>query len=426
MKFLKSFLLSLTISISLVNPAFSESNSDILLNSTKNISLDSSKEIEKIQNFMKNELALENITIEKKLDGDTSFYTISYENRTFLYEIDVFGALFSYMKTNISENSFIEIYPQSNGKVVSKLSLNFQDYLDFVNKKITEEEFSKKVDVTLNPQDTIIKKEKTNPLMFHTDLVLNPAYLLDAITGPTIIFAPYIQTFLDHGFTFNSKYRLPVYNIINGFDLTKNSTIFQPSFGYTTIDYSSPILNLPLFGTARLGHIYEGSAHNGLLSTDLQYMILGGLFNVNLASAVSLNTSTGKTDFSITPYAQYYIGKYDLVFEGGAGKFINGEYGGWGRVTRQFDNIDIGFSVSRGFGLPQSGFKLSFEYNIAIGPRHGINASPVRVTYPRFFSGNLIAGVSSANSLPRYKTEDFVKRLYPEYIKTHLYYWLRY
>ena len=27
---------------------------------------------------------------------------------------------------------------------------------------------------------------------------------------------------------------------------------------------------------------------------------------------------------------------------------------------------------------------------------------------------------------PRYKTEDFVKRLYPEYIKTHLYYWLRY
>ncbi|MFN8577508.1 MAG: hypothetical protein U0354_11675 [Candidatus Sericytochromatia bacterium] len=413
--------MSIVISFNITNIALAENNLNLSID--QNITSDSSNELEKIKKFMKDELGLENIDIQKEIDGNTNYYKITYENRTFLYEIDVFGALFSYIKKMIPENSFLEVYPQSNGKIISKLSLNFQDYLDFINKKISEDEFSTKVDVTLNPQYKI--PNKYNPLQFHTDLSLNPAYILDATTGPTIVFAPVLQTFLDHGLNINTRYRLPIYNVVNGFDFTKNSSILAPSFGYTNLDYSSPILNLPFYGTARLGHIFENNAHNALLSTDLQYMILGGLVNLNLASAVSVNT-LGKTDFSITPYGQFYIGKLDLVFEGGAGKFINGEYGGWGRLTRQFDNVDIGFSVTRGWGTPQSGFKLMFEFNIAIGPRHGLHAMPFRVTYPRFFAGNLVAGQFSGSILPRYKTEDFVKRLYPEYIKTHLYYWLRY
>lgn len=409
MKFIKSFFLSVLISTSLVAPAFSES-------------IDTEKE--KIQRLMKEGLGLENIDIQKTQEDNISVYKFSYENRTFLYEIDVFGALFSGLKNIIPDNSYIEVYPQSNGQIMTKLTVNFQDYLDYMASKITEDELAQKVEVTQNPQ--FIPSEKYNPLRFHTDLVLAPSYILDATNGPSILFSPYINMFLDNGFTLNTRYRVPIYNVTNGFDIAKNTALVPPGFGYTTVDYSSPILNLPLFATARLGHIYENNAHNALLSTDWQYMLFNGLFNINLTSGVSYNFSTGKADFSITPYGQLYLGKYDLVFEGGVGKFYYGEYGGWGRITRQFDNVDIGFSVFRGFGTPQSGFKLSFEYNIAIGPRHGIHTAPIRVTYPRFFSGDLVAGLFSGNIAPRYKAETFVKRLYPEYIKSHLYYWLRY
>lgn len=440
MKFLKSFLISTILGFSFANPVFSEEDGpktipipeeDIIVTPTPE-SITPEEVIDtfpkdkiKIEDFMKNSLGLENINIQREVNSLSNTYRVTYENRTFLYEIDVFGALFSELKKYIKPNSFIEVYPQSNGQIITKVSLSFKDYLDFISKKMSEEEFATKVDVTPSPQYSVNDKDKFNPLRFHTDIVASPAYLIDPTTGPTLIFAPYLQTFLDNGFTFNARYRLPVYNITNGFDFQKNSLVFAPSFGYTTIDYGIPIPNQPLYITARAGHIYEASAHNALLSTDLQYMLLDGKFNINLSAAGTVNT-LGKTELSITPFAQYYLGKYDLVFEAGGGKFINGEYGGWGRVTRQFDNTDIGFSIYRGFGAPQSGFRLNFEYNIAIGPRHGLHAGPIRFTYPRFFAGNLIAGNFTSSTLPRFKTEDFIKRLYPEYIKTHLYYWLRY
>ena len=408
MKFLKSLFLSISLCISLSTPAFSEINSETKV---------------KIQQLMKETLGLENIDLSQ-VDGDQSnIYRISYENRTFLHEIHVFGALLSGLKMIIPDNSSIEFYPQSNGKVISKLSLNFQDYLDFVNGKITEDELSKKLEFSLNPQYQL--QEKYNPLMFHTDLVAGAAYILDPNNGPSLLFSPYINTYLDNGFIFNTRYRVPVYNVVNGFDYSKNIGLVPPGFGYTNIDYSSPVLTLPMFATLRLGHIYENT-NNLLLSTDIQYMLMDGLFNINLASGFNYNVNNGLNDFSITPYAQYYLGKLDLVFEAGAGKFLGGEYGGWGRLTRQFDNVDIGFSLFRGFGAPQSGFRLNIEFNLAIGPEHSIHAAPIRLTYPRFFSGNLVAGQISGSIQPRYKVEDFVKRLYPEYIKTHLYYWLGY
>lgn len=445
MRLLKSFLLSSILGISFISPVFSQDDgprtipipeetplptpsftSEPIVEPTVEPIKDNFPDDKvKIENFMKNNLGLENINIQRQVNDLNHTYKITYENRTFLYEIDVFGALFSELKKYINPNSHIEVYPQSNGQIITKLALTFKDYLDFMAKKINEDEFANKIEVYSNPKYSINEKDKFNPLRFHTDVVAAPAYVLDPNTGPLLLFAPYLQTFLDNGFTLNTRYRLPVYNVTNGFDFQKNSLIFAPGFGYSSVDYGLPITNQPLYITARAGHIYEAGAHNGLLSTDLQYMLMDGKFNINLSAAGTVNT-LGKTEFSITPFAQYYLGKYDLVFEGGGGKFINGEYGGWGRVTRQFDNVDIGFSIYRGFGAPQSGFRLNFEYNIGIGPRHGIHTGPIRLTYPRFFSGNLVAGTFTSSTLPRYKTEDFIKRLYPEYIKTHLYYWLRY
>ncbi len=410
MKFITNLFLSLSLCLCFLNyPAIAEIENDYKV---------------KIQTLMKDNLGLENIDISRFEGDQTNIYKISFENRTFLHEIHVLGALLSGLKNIIPNNSFIELYPQSNGKVMLKISLSFQDYLDFVNSKITEEEFSKKIEFQVNPEFKL--QEKHNSLIFHTDVTAGVGYILDPTTGPSLLFVPSIYTYLDNGFVLSTRYRLPVYNVVNGFDFSKNSILYPLGFGYTNLEYSSPVLNLPLFATARLGHINENSTNNFLLSTDFQYTVMEGLFNINLATGVNYNISNGLADFSLTPYAQYYLGKLDLMFEAGGGKFLYGEYGGWGRVTRQFDNVDIGFSVFRGWGAPQSGFRLNFEFIFAIGPEHSINSSPVRFTYQRFFFGNLVAGQFSGNIQPRYRAEDFVKRLYPEYIKNHLYYWLGY
>lgn len=371
-------------------------------------------------------LGFENIEVSKPEQNVNIIpsYRISYENRTFLHEIKALGALLSGLNGLINLSSSLEIFPQSNGKVISKVSLNYLDYLNFKNKKLTEEEFAKKVDISLNPGYQF-SGERINPLFLHTDLVIAPSYIIDPINGPSILFSPYLYTYFDKGFYFNTRYSLPVYNVLNGFDYQKNFKLVPPGFTQSNIDYSTPVLSLPVYTTFRLSHFYLSlnQIHNFIASNELQYVIMDGKFNINLASGINFNATKGSFDFSILPFAQFNLSKLDLVFEGGAGKFLNNYYGGWGRVTRQFDNVDLGFSLYRTFGAPGSGWGMNFEYNLAIGPEHSINASPVRVTYPRFFSGTLIGGSTTGNSVSVYKTQSYIKRLYPEYIKTHLYYW---
>jgi hypothetical protein len=383
-------------------------------------------EIDAIRQLMF-KLGLENIEVSKTVEeGNESdpLYKISYENRTFLHEIKALGQLLSSLKEIIQLNSSLEIFPQSNGKVISLISLNYQDYQDFKNSEITEEEFAKKVNVILNP-GYHFTGERANPLLFHTDLALTPSYTINAQDGPIILFSPTLTTYFDNGWNFGTRFRVPVYSIVNGFDYQKNFQLFTPGFNRINIDYSAPVLDLPLYTTFRLAHIYENQEQSNslVLSNELQYFINGGQFNINLSSGINYNLGAGSFDFSVLPSGQFYLGKLDVVLEGGAGKFLNNTYGFWGRITRQFDNVDIGFSLYRTFGSVNSAWRMNFEYNIAIGPEHGIDASVFRVTYPQYFAGLLLAGNGVANQVSVYKTQDFIKRLYPEYLKTHLYYW---
>lgn len=365
---------------------------------------------------------LENIQVKDNSDSSKK-YLISYENRTFLHEINLLGSLLSSLKGQIAEDSNLVFLPKSRGKVISKISLNFQDYLDFIAGKIDEAKFAEKIEITLNP-NSYLETEVINPLFLHSDIVLAPSYILDHTTGPTLFLSPYSNTYFDHGFSFSSRFRVPVYNIENGFDISKNFNLYPPGFISSYVDYSTPILDLPLFTTLRSGFIYNNSAYKAVLLDNLQYLIWGGIGRLNLFTGVNYNLKFGYPDFSITPSVQYYPGIWDLLFEAGGGKFFN-NYGGWGRVTRQFNNVDLGFSIFRFMDPNNKGWGLNFEFNLAIGPEHGIDASLFRFTYPINFSGYLYSGNSYDFSLLGYSNDEFIKRLYPEYIKTHLYYWKR-
>jgi hypothetical protein len=365
-------------------------------------------------------LGLENIEISKTDNKDFRQYQLSYENRTFLHEIKALGALLLGLKNIIGKDSGLEIFPQSNGQVVASIRLNYGDYLNFRDKGLSEEDFAGKVEVELNPVYKFSGK-RSNSLFLHSDLTVGPSYTLDQVNGPTILLTPSLFTYLDNGWYFNARYRFPVYNVVNGFDFQKNFTLVPPGFGRSGFDYSTGITGLPLYTTFRSAYSSEGPGIS--ISNELQWLIMGGLFNLNLASGINFNMTDRKSDFSLLPYGQFYLGKLDLLFEGGGGKFLDNVYGGWARVTRQFDSVDIGFSAYRTVSASGSAWLMLFEYNIAIGPEHGINASAFRVTYPRFFPGNLAAGSGLNSSVSVYRTQDFIKRLYPEYIKSHFYYW---
>lgn len=365
------------------------------------------------------EYGLENISVESR----DNTYLISYENRTFLYEINVLGKLLSDLGSFIPERSILKIYPQSSGKIISEMLIDYQDYLKFKNDVISQEEFAEKISFSLNP--AYQPPVRQNSLLLHTDLVLSPSYSISAFDGPTIYFNPQVYSYFDHGFSFSSKFRLPLYNFKNSFDFSKNFQMFPPSLYQTNFNYASPISGLPLFTTVMTGHRYTGY-HGVFLTNDTQYMLYGGFINLGINSGLEYLPELGRLNWQLFPYGQLYYGDLDLMFEGGAGFYPDKSYGFYGRLTRQFDFSDLGFSIYRNFGINNSGWRFNFEYRLAIGPEPGIKASAFRLTYPRFYSGYLFAGTFIGETITSYKAEDYIKRLYPEYLKKHLYYWKKY
>ncbi|GIW23009.1 MAG: hypothetical protein KatS3mg068_2016 [Candidatus Sericytochromatia bacterium] len=363
------------------------------------------------------ESGFENVYVKE----DKEEIILSYENRTFLYEINALGYILSKIPNTDKKVSF---YIQSNGNQILALKLYYKDYIDFINNKITQEEFSSKLEMEQNPKIIINKFE--NNLFLHTDLVISPSYYFFQKEGPTIYFSPYVNILFNNGFSFSSRYSFPIYNIVNSFDLEKNLKQFPATFLYNYFDYSIPIDNLPLWITLRAGHNGNGFSNNLLISNDIKYNLLDGWFNLNLSSGLIYNINTNKTDFHFTPYGQFYWGNLDLVLESGAGKFLNNDYGFWGRITRQFDFSDIGFSLYRVINQGKGEWRFNFEYNIAIGTEPSPKASNFRIIYPRFHKGFLYAGSGGGNSVSFYSNELFIKRLYPEYIKTHLYFFKKY
>ena len=376
------------------------------------------------------ESGFENIQVIKSEDKNDLIdsYKITFENRTFLYEIHAIGHLLKKLKPIIKPNSHLEIYPQSEGKIVSRLSFYYQDYLDFINNNLTEEEFSKKVDIYFNPKDPFEKKD--NALFSHSDLTFSGAYIFDQTLGPILLFSPYFTTYLGNGFSFNTRYRTVFYNVENGFDFAKNTKLVEPSFQFTTFDYKTPVIdNIPLYTTFKVGHNYYGN-HSFILGNDTQYLLFDGIMTFNLSSGIVLNlennNSKVSTDFSLTPYGQIYLSKYDLVFEGGGGKFLGDNYGIWGRATRQLNNADVGFSlykILKTSSTDPNTTQFNFEYTIYFGNAESIKASPFRVTSARTFSGNLFAGRGNIGQVSRTTNSIYLKRLFPEYLKSHLYYW---
>jgi len=363
------------------------------------------------------ESGFENIYVKEYEDE----IVLSYENRTFLYEINALGYILSKLPET---NKKLLFYIQSNGNQILSLKLYYKDYKEFIENKITQEEFANKIELEQNPKIEFNNFE--NNLFLHTDLVLAPSYYFFEKEGPTIYFSPYINIFFNHGFTFSSRYSVTLFNVVNLFDFEKNSKQFPSGFLYNYLDYSMPIQNLPLWFTIRAGHSGNGFNNNLILSNDIKFNILDGWFNLNLSSGLSYSLSSKKSDFHITPYGQFYWGNLDLVLESGLGKFLDNDYGFWGRITRQFDFSDIGFSIYRVINDSKGLWRFNFEYNIAIGPEPSINASNFRVIYPRFHRGFLFTGSGGGNSTPFYSSELFIKRLYPEYIKTHLYFFKKY
>jgi len=366
-------------------------------------------------------LGFENISVNRERNN----YRLSYENRTFLHEMDAIGVLMAKLKSIVSDNAFLQIAIQSNGNQIITLDFSLRDYQDFISGKIDSDQFYQTFTIDDRLED--LNEEKTNPLFLHSDLVLSPAYTIGMVDGPTIYFSPYLNTYLDKGFSFTSKYRLPVYNIVNGFDFGKNTQQYPPVFTNSYLDYTARIGSLPLYTMFRTGY-WNNGANNLILSNSTQYQLFGGLLSLNLNTGLDYNLNNGKTDFSILPYSQLYLGSLDLIIEGGGGKLLNNEYSLWGRITRQFVNTDIGFSLYRTFRQSNSSWTMNFEFMLALGPEQSIKAAPVRITYPRFYRGFLLAGTASGIPVPGdfFLQDNFLKRLYPEYIRTHLEIWKKY
>jgi hypothetical protein len=228
---------------------------------------------------------------------------------------------------------------------------------------------------------------------------------------------------LGNGFDFFTRYALNIYNIENGFDFEKNSKIYSPKFQTANITYFTGIPNIPLYTAFKAGYNYNES-NDIFISNNSKYNFLDGILSLNLSTGFIKRTNSNVDFFTIAPYIQYYNSTYDVLAEVGGGTFIGNEYGFWGRLHRQFDNADLGFSVYRNWYLNVPGNKtlLAFEYRLAIGPEKSITASPLRVTYPRYYSGNIYSGNPIGGEVPISDTTIYMKRLYPDYIKTHLYY----
>jgi hypothetical protein len=86
----------------------------------------------------------ENIQIKKIEElNNKDYYIISYENRTFLHEIHAISYVLANLKNTIKNNSKLDLIIQSSGNNMLKIGLNYNDYLDFMNTKISEKEFQK-------------------------------------------------------------------------------------------------------------------------------------------------------------------------------------------------------------------------------------------------------------------------------------------
>lgn len=358
----------------------------------------------------------ENILIEK----NNNKYTISYENRTFIHELSALSYILKNLKNLINKESILDIYIQSSGQAILNIKLTYSDYLDFIDEKIDEKTFYNKISLNTNPNLNANSKIENNSFL-HTDISLSPSYLIDGTKGPYINLSPAINTFFNNGFDLYLRGVTPVYSLENNFDFAKNFDFIKPQLRNAHITYFNSIKNTNIYTAFRLGEKSNLFNYSLFLSNDTSMNIFDGLLSLNLATGVIYHLNDKSTTFSIIPSLNFYYGDWDILAEIGGGKYLGNSYGIFTKLVRQFDFADLGFSVTKTFG-EYNGSMLAFDFKIYLGPEKTNNAAPLRFTLSKPFSGNLFTGNSVALLNPSTDLRDYIKRLYPEYIRTHLYY----
>ncbi len=365
------------------------------------------------------ELGLENFIF---FEHSPQNYIITYENRSFIHEIHLLGSLLAGLKGNIENDANLEIYPQSRGQKILGIKFNFGDYLSFIDKKLTQEEFAKKIEFTYNTNN-ILHEKVDNSLFLHSDLVMGFDVGGSQEYGTTLLFLPVLQTYFGKGFSLSAMYRVPVFSQLFWFDFSKNNVIIPNNILNIYADYAVPVADLPLYTTFRAGTYLKSTYHNLLLGNETRYMFLDGKLNLNFSGNLIYDLKYKNIDFSILPFAQFYAGNLDITFEAGVGKRFNNEYIGWIRFLRQFKRNDISFTIGRLISNQGNSWGLKFEINMSIGPEHYFNPSYFRVTHQTKLIYMYGYGIIYWNPALVFSVENFIKRLYPEYIRTHLYFW---
>lgn len=364
-------------------------------------------------------LGLENLLLDKV--GDQ--YYVQYENRRYLHEIRAMGKVLSTLAPLLPLDSTLHLYIQSQGVTMTHVAVPMTAYTAFRSGVMGEADFAAQVRAEYPAPPHLFPPDQplANSLLGHSDLMLQPGYIATQAEGPTIMLFPTWDTYLNHGLRFSTGLRFAMWSgdrLPGGFD-------------YALLDASRLIGGLPLTNTTRLGY----ARGRYFASNELAHQMMDGMFEVRLTTGLLYNTNPEAVlglEGNVFGIGRWRFHPLDFILEVGGGRFLGFGASGpttgeWVRLVRYFGANDFSLAFFRmhtpAAGPDKAAYQFNLEFKLSLGPEEGLRPGVVRATWPPFFAGDLQAGWFIANQVSTNLATNFLKRLYPSYIKTHLWWW---
>ncbi|MFA7228778.1 MAG: YjbH domain-containing protein [Melioribacteraceae bacterium] len=379
---------------------------------------------------------LKNILIEKleangfenirvKVDGERVI--IGYENRVFRFDAEAIREVIGIMIPELIGKQKIILLPQNRKIPIISIGILISDCADYLGKKNSGEEFSRKLKIDFNT-DPVIKElqdeELSNSSSFRFDIGFRPQlkfefgpYEKPVISQVNII--PGVKTSWWKGMNFNYEFIIPLVNefgnredsirpgliVLNQVIRFKNDFFVSASAGYFTQNRYGLDLDVRKF-------ISNGDISFNLNLGATSIASFSGMRRLYYYDAFKLTGSIG---------CEYRIERYDLTLGLTAGKFLMGDESVRFDINREFGEIEIGFFAirSRG-GISNGGINLI----IPLFPSHYWKPDFVRIKTDENFSWSYLVKTDSDQLIGlRYNTGNrmgvFNKKLNPSFIRNY-------
>lgn len=317
--------------------------------------------------------------VEKMVDGLTAYgfenvrvaldeekCIVTLENSVYRWDVHSLVTALDFIVESIDDPVYIEIVLLEKGVPGVALTVKSEVWKRFRKNEITVAEFSKQLfitEVTSVYWEQIKNQKAVNRHTGKTDLVIYPQLAIENTLKAQLYeiqfnIAPALQLSLWKGMNFTGQVIFPLYN-----ELGREGDFIRPGQIFVSQEFMAGRVS----GKVAAGNF---SSHRYGFDFSLRTVFPDENWNLNLNAGFTGSSHFIEYEWLHTPIntftwsigASYFVPRYNLEFEGGAQQYIYGDTGIYGRCTRWFSEVAVGFYAQWSDVNTNGGFFITFPY----------------------------------------------------------------